>query len=67
MGQYESEELKLHELKIRMQNLRVLLEEAVLRGYHQRISQLVADIQEAEAAMAHICENANDHSAQSPT
>lgn len=67
MGQFESEELKLHELKIRVQNLRVLLEEAVFKGYHDRMKQLVADIREAEAAVSHVGHNENNQSAQSPT
>lgn len=48
MNDFDSEDVHIHQLKIRVQNLKVLLEEAVLKGYHLRMSQLLADIKEAE-------------------
>ena len=67
MSHIESEDFKIHQLKIRVQNLKVLLEEAVSKGYHHRMQQLLADIQEAEQAVANHAEPQNDQSSQTST
>lgn len=60
MGGFESNDFKLHDLKIRVQNLKVLLEEAVLSGSHHRMKQLLADIQQVEDEIALQDEREND-------
>ena len=51
MNDSESKEGNLSQLKIRVQNLKVLLEEAVLSGSHHRSKQLLADIKQVEEEM----------------
>ena len=48
MTDTEQEDLRLYQLKIRVQNLKVLLEEAVLKGSHHRMKELLADIKNVE-------------------
>lgn len=67
MSHLESEDFKIHQLKIRVQNLKVLLEEAVLKGDHYRMKALLADIQEAEQAVAIHAEPQNGQPSQAST
>lgn len=51
--------MDIHLLKIRMQNLKVLLEEAILNGHHNRMNQLLADIEKVERDIARQTEHEN--------
>lgn len=61
MDHFDSDEVNLNQLRIRMQNLKILLEEAVLRGNNARMSQLLADIEKVEGEIARQTEHENDH------
>ena len=61
MNESLSQDSLLKELTIRLQNLRVLLENATLRGEHHRIQQLLADIQHVQDEVRKISDrNRND-------
>jgi hypothetical protein len=44
MNESLNQDSQLKQLTIRLQNLRVLLEDATLRGSHHRMQELLADI-----------------------
>lgn len=52
MNEFAGNDDNLDLLKIRVQNLKVLLEEAILSGSHHRMKQLLADIKMVEDGIA---------------
>ncbi|MBL7699075.1 MAG: hypothetical protein JNK79_13000 [Chitinophagaceae bacterium] len=52
MNEFAGNDDNLDLLKIRVQNLKVLLEEAILSGSHHRMKQLLADIKMVEDRIA---------------
>jgi hypothetical protein len=52
MSDFENDDITPQQLKLRLQNLKVLLEEAILSGSHYRMKQLLSDIKQMEDVMA---------------
>ena len=61
MNNSASSDDSLDLLKLRAQNLKVLLEEAILSGSHRRMKQLLADIKLVEDKIVEQRERENDN------